>query len=52
MQYLSEDFAKHLPEGDLFETLQSMQGEVYREVKGRKTLQFTLGGKSFFVKNQ
>ena len=51
MQYLSEDFAKHLPEGDLFETLQSMQGEVYREVKGRKTLQFTLGGKSFFVKN-
>jgi lipopolysaccharide core heptose(I) kinase len=51
MQYLNEDFAANLPEGDSFEVLQSMEGEVYRNVQGRKTLQFPLGGKSYFIKN-
>lgn len=51
MHKLNEDFAKHLPEGDPFACLQSMEGKVYREVKGRKTLQFRLGAKSYFVKN-
>lgn len=51
MHYLSEDFAKQLPDGDPFRQLQAMEGKVYREVKGRKTLQFSLGSNSYFVKN-
>lgn len=51
MHYLNEDFAKHLPKGDSFQNLQAMEGEVYRDVQGRKTLQFALGGKSYFIKN-
>jgi heptose I phosphotransferase len=51
MKYLRKDFAREIPEGDLFHILQSMQGKVYREVKGRKTLQFRLNDKSYFVKN-
>lgn len=51
MQYLSEDFAKDLPKGDAFQNLQAMEGKVYRDLQGRKTLQFSLGGKSYFVKN-
>jgi heptose I phosphotransferase len=51
MHYLSEDFAKDLPKGDSFHNLQAMEGKVYRDVQGRKTLQFALGGKSYFIKN-
>ena len=50
MHYLNEDFARDLPEGDVFRNLQSLEGKVYRQVKGRKTLQFELAGKSYFVK--
>ena len=51
MHYLSEDFAKDLPKGDSFHNLQAMEGRVYRDVQGRKTLQFALRGKSYFIKN-
>ena len=51
MQYLSEDLAKDLPKGDSFQNLQAMEGKVYRDVQGRKTLQFALAGKSYFIKN-
>ena len=51
MQYLSEDLAKELPKGDSFQNLQAMEGKVYRDVQGRKTLQFVLAGKSYFIKN-
>jgi heptose I phosphotransferase len=51
MHYLSEDFAKDLPKGDSFQNLQVMEGRVYRDVQGRKTLQFALRGKSYFIKN-
>lgn len=51
MYELNEEFAKSLPAGDPFRNLQTMDGKVYRDVKGRRTLQFSLGGKSFFVKN-
>lgn len=51
MHYLSEDFAKDLPKGDAFQNLQTTKGKVYRDVEGRKTLQFMLGGKSYFIKN-
>jgi heptose I phosphotransferase len=50
MHYLNEDFARDLPEGDVFRNLQGLEGKVYRHVKGRKTLQFELAGKSYFVK--
>ncbi|MEX0963159.1 MAG: lipopolysaccharide core heptose(I) kinase RfaP [Pseudohongiellaceae bacterium] len=50
MHHLNEDFAQRLPQGDPFRSLRSMQGKVYREVRGRKTLQFTLDGQSYFVK--
>lgn len=51
MQYLNEDFAKDLPKGDVFQNLQIMEGKVYRELQGRRTLQFQLAGKSYFIKN-
>ena len=51
MHYLSEDFAKYLPKGDSFESLQAMEGKVYRDVQGRKTLQFALAGMIYFIKN-
>lgn len=51
MDYLSEDFAKDLSAGDSFQELQAMEGEIYRDVQGRRTLQFALGGKSYFIKN-
>ena len=51
MQYLSEDLAKDLPKGDSFQNLLAMEGKVYRDVQGRKTLQFALAGKSYFIKN-
>ncbi len=51
MHSLNEDFAEQLCDGDPFATLQAMEGRVYREVMGRKTLQFSLGEKSYFVKN-
>ena len=51
MQYLSEDLAKELPKGDSFQNLRAMEGKVYRDVQGRKTLQFVLAGKSYFIKN-
>ncbi len=50
MLYLSEEFARGIEGADPFASLQAMNGKVYREVKGRKTLQFQLGGKSYFVK--
>lgn len=51
MQYLNKDFAENLPKGDAFQYLQGMEGKVYRDVQGRKTLQFALGDKSYFIKN-
>ncbi|GJM11709.1 MAG: lipopolysaccharide core heptose(I) kinase [Pseudohongiella sp.] len=51
MQYLNEDFATSLPDGDAFKILQAIDGKVFREIQGRKTLQFELAGKSYFIKN-
>lgn len=35
---------------DIFEQLFALEGEVYREQKGRKTLRFTFDGKHYFAK--
>lgn len=50
MLYLNEEFTNIFRGADPFEKLQSMEGKIYREVKGRKTLQFNLNGRSYFVK--
>lgn len=50
MLYLNEEFTRIFQGADPFEQLQSMDGKIYREVKGRKTLQFSLEGRSYFVK--
>ena len=37
-------------EGDVFDRVMSLQGRIYRDVPGRKTIQVELGGQSCFVK--
>lgn len=44
------DEIKQYLQGDVFETLMQMPGKAFRDVPGRKTSQFSLGGKSYFVK--
>lgn len=50
MLYLSKEFGKDIKGADPFSSLHTMDGKVFREVKGRKTLQFKLNNKSYFVK--
>lgn len=38
------------PPGDMFEQIMALQGEVFRDVPGRRTLRFELQGKSYFAK--
>jgi heptose I phosphotransferase len=48
--YLREDLAKQWREEDVFSVVQKIQGEIFRQKEGRRTLRFSLGGKSFFLK--
>ena len=48
--YLRQYFADSLQEKIRFNDLLSMQGEVYREAPGRRTVKFERGGKSYFIK--
>jgi heptose I phosphotransferase len=50
MLYLNEEFKKDIQGADPFSYLCSVQGKVYRDVKGRRTIQFQLNDKSYFVK--
>ena len=36
--------------GDPFDAVMQLQGEIYRDVPGRKTIQANLGGQSYFIK--
>lgn len=49
-QYLREDFASYWHDEDLFSVAQQIQGEIFRQKEGRRTLRFALDGKSFFLK--
>lgn len=40
----------YLKVGNVFNTIMTMQGRVFRSVKGRKTLQVELGGNRYFIK--
>lgn len=48
--YLREDLAKHWQEKDLFSVVQQIEGDIFRQKEGRRTLRFALAGKSFFLK--
>ena len=50
MLKLSAHLKQHLPSEGAFEALLRVKGQVYREVKHRKTVGFQLGGKRYFIK--
>ena len=50
MFHLNEEIAKNFGESDPYEMLQAKEGNIYRQVKGRKTFQFVLNGRSYFAK--
>ena len=50
MLYLNEEFEQNFQGADPFKMLQAMEGDIYRQVPGRKTFRFSLNGKSYFVK--
>lgn len=45
-----QEFSRALGEGDAFDHIMQLQGQVFRDVPGRRTLRFELGGKAYFVK--
>lgn len=47
---LPQDLATQLGDGDPFERVMQLQGQIFRDVPGRRTLRFELAGKSYFVK--
>ena len=48
--YLRSDIAQYWSENDAFELAEQQQGKVFRSKEGRRTLQFELGNKSYFLK--
>lgn len=48
--YLRKDFADSLQGQPTFDELMEIQGEIYREAPGRKTLRFARGDKEYFLK--
>jgi heptose I phosphotransferase len=47
---IPEDVRAALPAGDAFEQIMALQGEVFRDVPGRRTIRVRLGDRSCFVK--
>lgn len=48
--HIPADIRALLPAGDAFEQIMALQGEVFRDVPGRKTIKVELGGQSYFIK--
>jgi heptose I phosphotransferase len=48
--YMREDIASLWQGTDAFVSAQALQGDVYRQVKGRRTLRFEAAGRSYFAK--
>ena len=48
--YLDNELAAIWQEQEVFKQLKELDGKIYRQVKGRRTLQFNLEGKSYFLK--
>ncbi len=49
-QLVVPDEIKQYLSGDAFKALMQMPGKAFRDVRGRKTIQVELGGKSYFIK--
>ena len=47
---LTEDFSRRLPRRFSFEDFMVLEGEVFRQVEGRRTLRFEMGGRGYFIK--
>jgi heptose I phosphotransferase len=50
MRYANKEFKEFFANGDPFEILEAIQGEVFRVVDGRKTFRFDLNGSRYFAK--
>lgn len=49
-QVIPEGFKQALGPGDAFENVMRLEGEVFRDMPGRRTLRFERNGKSYFAK--
>lgn len=47
---LPQEIASKLGDGEPFERVMQLQGQIYRDMPGRRTLRFELDGKSYFAK--
>ena len=47
---IPESIAQGLGGGDLFECVMQLEGQVYRDVPGRRTLRVEIGGRPYFAK--
>jgi heptose I phosphotransferase len=50
MLMIPDVWREHFKGSDVFDRLFAMEGKVYREQKGRKTVRITIGGKHYFAK--
>jgi heptose I phosphotransferase len=48
--WLAEGIAEELPAGDVFEAAMTLQGEIFRDMPGRKTMRVALGSHAYFIK--
>lgn len=48
--FIDPELKDFFAEKDLFETVFAIEGEVFRNVKNRKTMRFAFNGKNYFVK--
>ncbi len=48
--FVPEEIRQHLAGDDAFLALMRLSGKAFRDVRGRKTIQISLGGKSYFIK--
>jgi heptose I phosphotransferase len=48
--YLRDDFARAWQGRDPFAEVDALQGKIYRNVKGRRTLEFEFEGRAYFAK--
>lgn len=52
MIYLNADFRKVWASTDPFDAAESIEGQIFRQVKSRRTLRFEIDGKGYFIKIQ
>ena len=48
--FVDPELKDFFAENDLFETVFAIEGEIFRNVKNRKTMRFAFNGKNYFVK--